>query len=365
MSATGDEYFRQVCDSLGFGLITVDRELKVKYWNRSSTQHLGCASADLTGRNVVDILPERYREQARRLFETTIETKVSGEMEVKFDKGDGSRITLVVIVSPIIDASGACIGASASHRDISERKRLSKELAKARRLGALGNMAEGVAHHFNNILGNMLTSIDYVLPSDSPRELRKTLRLLAQQVGRATRITKRLEAFAKCEHETPQWAELNTLMRGFIESLQPRAEKSGITLETEIKEVTSVPFEAHRLVPVLESLTTNAFDSMTAGGKLIIRMVQEDEQARITVQDTGCGIPEDVLEHLFEPFFTTKGEFGGGESGNVGLGLATVYGLVAEMGGTISIKSKVGVGTTAELCLPLRREVEADALAGR
>ena len=372
MSQSTDGNFREVCDSLGFGLVTVDRDLRVRYWNRPATQHLGFASEDLTGRSVLEVIPEQHRADARRLFESTIETKVSGEMEIKFDQEEGNRITLVVIVSPIVDASGACIGASASLRDISERKRLSKELGKARRLGSLGNMAAGVAHNFNNILGGMLTSIDYVLPSDSPRELRRTLRLLAQEIGRATRITKQLEAFAECEHETPAWAELNTLIRDFVDRLRARAEKDRINLVAELAEVTSVPYEAHRLLPVLESLTHNAFDAMSAGGTLTIRLISEAEWARITVADTGCGIPEDELEHLFEPFFTTKGEFGGGGSDNIGLGLAAVHGLVAEMGGTITLESKVGVGTTAELCLPLRREpreendpVEGpDAIAG-
>lgn len=356
MSASAGEYFREVCDSLGFGLVTVDRELKVQYWNRPATQHVGFAGEDLTGRSVLDLIPEAHREEARRLFETTIKTKVSGEMEVKYDLGEGVRLTLVVIVSPILDTGGACVGASASLRDISERKRLSKELAKARRLSSLGKMAEGIAHNFNNILGGMLTSIDYVLPSDSPRELRRTLRLLAQEISRATRITRQLEAFAECEHETPAWAELNTLVREFVERLRPRAEQDQIRLVTELAEVTSIPFEAHRLLPVLESLTHNGFDAMTPGGTLTIRMIQDGDWARITLADTGCGIPEDQLEHLFEPFFTTKGEFGGGERDNIGLGLATVHGLVAELGGTISVRSKVGQGTTAEVSLPLRRE---------
>ncbi|MBN2563831.1 MAG: PAS domain-containing protein [Phycisphaerae bacterium] len=356
MTASADNYFHDLCDNLGFVLIAVDRDLNIRFLNRQATQHFEGSTEDGAARCVKDIFHGPQGEDIRRLLEETIETKTAGETEVKCERDEGERKILIFIASPIIDSSGECVGASASMRDISLRKRLSKELALSRRMAALGNMAGAIAHHFNNILGGMLTSIDYVLPSDSPRELRRTLRLLAQAIGRATRITRQLEAFAESEHDKAEWAELNDVMQGFIDQLRPQAEEAGINLDTDIAEVTSEPFEAHRLMPALESLAHNAFDAMTAGGTLTIRMVQDGDEAVITIADTGCGIPEDVLDRVFEPFFTTKGELGGGATDNIGLGLAAVHGLVAELGGTIRLASRVGEGTTAEVRLPLRRD---------
>jgi PAS domain S-box-containing protein len=370
MATQSDRHFRNLCQDLGFTLIAIDRDLKIRFWNGQAEHQFGNSAAEMMGKCFLDIVHEQQREDVKRLFETTIKTQVAGEMEAKYIEDDGKRTTFVLIVSPIVDEAGRCVGASASMRDISERKRLSRELARSHRMAALGNMAEGVAHHFNNILGGMLTSIDYVLPSDSPRELRRTLRLLAQAIGRATRITKQLEAFAECEHEEIQKAELNLLLTEFIDRIKPQTERAGIQLATEIAEVGSGPFEAQRVMPVLESLAHNAFDSMAAGGTLTIRMQRDAEDAVITIADDGCGIPDDVLDRVFEPFFTTKGELGGGAGANIGLGLAAVHGLVAELGGAIHLSSRVGQGTMVEVRLPLHRAVEElppsdDPSAGR
>jgi signal transduction histidine kinase len=217
-------------------------------------------------------------------------------------------------------------------------------------------MSGAVAHHFNNILGGMLTSIDYVLPSDSPRELRRTLRLLAQAIGRATRITSQLAAFAESENETTEMVELNRALEMFIERIRARTEEGGIKLEVDLDKVpASTQFEAQRLMPVLESIGHNACDAMPTGSTMTVRMRQDEDSAVISIEDTGCGIPEDLLDRVFEPFFTTKGELGGGSSDNIGLGLAAVHGLVSEMGGTIDVASRLGKGTRVTLRLPLRR----------
>ncbi len=364
MTTESDSYFGDLCENLGFVLIAVDRDLSIHVWNSQAVQQFGYSAEEIAGRCILEIIPEDQHEEAKRLFDEVIKAKAAGEMEIKYDREDGKRTTFVLIVSPIIDSTGGCVGASASMRDISARKRLSRELAQSRRMAALGNMAGAVAHHFNNILGGMLTSIDYVLPSDSPRELRRTLRLLAQAIGRATRITKQLEAFAECEHEVATWMELSALMESFIERIRPLAEQAKIHLVTDIVDVSSRPFEAQRLMPALESLARNALDAMTPEGTLSVRMWQEGDEAVVTIADTGCGISEDVLDRVFEPFFTTKGELAGGSSDNIGLGLAAVHGLVAELGGDIHVESKVGKGTRAVLRLPLNRDGQAEGPSG-
>ncbi|HVP10196.1 MAG TPA: ATP-binding protein [Phycisphaerae bacterium] len=356
-----ENYFRQICDNLAFTLIAVDRDSRVRFWNQQAGRQFHSSSEEMKGRSFLDIFPEAHRQQVRDLLQAAFEKQSSGDLEVKFEAEDGKRSTFVLIISPIADSNGNCIGASASMRDISERKRLSQELSRSRRLASLGNVAGGVAHHFNNILGGMLTSIDYVLPSDSPREFRRTLRLLAQAIGRATRITQRLAAFAEAETEELEWADLNGLLGTFIERVRPQTQQRHIELVTDIKPMPPRQFEVQRVLPVLDSLVQNAFDAMGGGGRLTIGMQQEDEQAVITVMDTGCGIPEDLLDRLFEPFFTTKGALGGGDSDNVGLGLAAVHGLVSEMGGTIQVSSKVSEGTRVEVRLPLNRPLTGSA----
>lgn len=354
MSIGGDNlFYRQLCEGLGFVCVAVDRELKIAFCNAATCATFGESAEELIGRSFLDLLGEADRPDIERSLHEVIEFKHCLEREVKDRRQPGDVKTLVLILSPIVDASGQCVGVSASMRDISLRKQLARDAAHNRRMDALGRMSGAVAHHFNNILGGMLTSVDSVLTSDSPRELRRTLRLLAQAIGRATRITNQLAAFAESENDLVEWSDLNHIMEDFLRRLEARARRAKINLEADVAKVDSGPFEAQRLVPVLDSLVQNALDAMTEGGSLTLRMIEEDEKAVITITDTGCGIPADVLDRVFEPFFTTKGELGVG--GKIGLGLAAVHGLVSEMGGTLQLQSEPAEGTEVVVRLPLRR----------
>ncbi len=350
-----DGFFRRLCEGLGFICIAVDDRLDIVFWNEQAARHFQKSSADMVGRPFTEVLHEPDRAEAERLFREAMDSRQPRDMEVKYPDAEGGKTTLVLIISPINDTAGNCVGASAGMRDITQRKRMSQELSQSRRIAALGRVAAGVAHHFNNILGGMLTSIDYVLASDSPRELRKTLRLLAQSIGRATRITNQLAAFAEAENKLVEWKELNPIVETFVEALDGRLHAGGLNLVTDIVAVESDPCEQQRLLTVLDSIAQNSIEAMSPGGTLSVSLAAEGESAVIRIRDTGCGIPEDMVDRLFEPFFTTKGELAGGEGENIGLGLAAVHGMVSEMGGTISMKSKIGEGTEVTIRLPLRR----------
>lgn len=358
MKPLPDHFYRNICENFGFIFIAVDRDLKIVFWNDEAAKHFGQKAAEMVGQPFLPLVPECYRDEAAQLFKQTLQAKKPVELEVKYPVVDDKPQTLVLLISPVVNEAGECVGACAAMRDISRRKQLSQELARSQRMAALGSMSGAVAHHFNNILGGMQTSIDYVLASDSPRELRRTLRLLSQAIGRATRITKQLAAFAESENERCVWGTINSLMDDFINRFKPKAEQASITIQEEIQQVNSDPYEAQRLLPVLESLGQNSLDSMASGGTLTVRLEKQGDRAMIVIADTGCGMPEEVQERLFEPFFTTKGGLGGGTSENIGLGLAAVHGLVSEMDGTIRIKSKVGTGTQAEISLPLQRKLD-------
>lgn len=356
VQSADDAYLRHLCEALGFICVGLDTQGRVVFWNHAAEAWFGGAAEGRVGSSFFELLSRKDQPKARRLCNKVVETGRMHEMEAKYPGGDGDDpTTLVLILSPVTDDAGECIGLSASMRDISARKRMSRELAHSRRIAALGRMAGGVAHHFNNILGGMLTSIDYVLASDSPRELRKTLRLLAQAIGRATRITNQLAAFAESENATVQWASLEHIVGEFLQRIKPKATLKGIRLIEDIEHVATEPFEMQRLMPVLESVAQNSLDAMTSGGELRVSLTVSEESAVISISDTGCGIPKDVMDRIFEPFFTTKGELGGGSGDNIGLGMAAVHGLVGEMGGTIRLSSQVGTGTQVTIWLPMHR----------
>src|SRR5690606_31156378 len=124
------------------------------FWNRAAGEWFG-GKADPLATSFLELLPAEEREKAKHVCADVLATGETHDMEVKYAGPDDREIAMVLILSPAVDAAGRAIGLSASMRDISERKRMSRELANSRRIAALGRMAGGVAHHFNNILGGM------------------------------------------------------------------------------------------------------------------------------------------------------------------------------------------------------------------
>jgi PAS domain S-box-containing protein len=356
MNAAKDNDFRQLCDHIGFVCVAVDPDVNITFWNQEAARQFGRPAHDMIGQCFLDVIPEPDRADAHQVFKAALRDAVPGEMEVKYASAAHRKQTFVLIVSPIVDSEGRCIGASAAMRDISERQRLSRELARARRMGSLGRMAGAVAHHFNNILGGMMAGVDSALASDSQRDTRRTLRALAQSIGRATRITQQLAAFAESENAQVEQSELGPVIERFVTNTQRKARKEGIEFRTHIDAVPTGQFDANRVLSVLESIAQNGFDAMKGGGTLTVELSHDEDDAFIRVIDTGRGIPDDELEHIFDPFFTTKGQLTSQEGDNIGLGLAAVHGLVAEMGGSISVSSIVGRGTQVQIRLPLDRQ---------
>lgn len=353
MEATSDRYFESACRNLAFVFITVDDHLNVQFWNEAASRQFDRTAEQMRGRPILEILPDDQRATVQESLARAITTGETADIEIKLPGADHT-VALVMIVSPIVDEQGRTIGASLGMRDITERKRLSQEVARTRRMAALGRVAGNVAHHFNNIFGGISMKIDSVLGSNSPLEMRRVLRGLAESIGQATRITNQLAAFAESENTTYAMVELNPLLTKFIEELRRRAKPLRIEIVTNIDDVASQPFETTRLMPVLESISQNAIDAMPSGGTLTIDMKRQGDDAAIAIRDTGVGMSQETLERLFEPFFTTKSGEDVGSGKKIGLGLAAVHGLISEMGGKIEIQSKEGMGTTVHLRLPLK-----------
>lgn len=355
MGERDDSFFRYLCEHLGFIQIATDDQGRISFWNEQAERQFGRTSAEMTGKPLVEVLIPSDREQASARIAAALQNGEPSELEVKLDHPQRGWRTLILIISPIEDDGGKRIGVSASMRDISERKRLSQELAKSRRIGSLGHMAAGVAHHFNNILGGMMAGIDSALTTDNPRELRRTLRSVAQAIARATRITRQLETFAESENRFgEEAAPLDRILAAYIEKLKPAGERMQIRVDAKLVPLNPPrEFDSHKVQPIIESLVQNAIDAMPEGGTLTIELFQDADHAVMRIADSGVGMPEEVLDRIFEPFFTTKGELGGGTAKNIGLGLAAVHGLVSELDGAIRIDSKVGSGTTVTVRLPL------------
>jgi two-component system cell cycle sensor histidine kinase/response regulator CckA len=243
-------------------------------------------------------------------------------------------------------------------RDTSQRRALERQLAQAQKLEAVGRLAGGVAHDFNNIVTAILGHAEMardVLPDDSLA--RDDLSQIIRASGRATELTGQLLMFSRRQVAQPRRTDLNTLVdetRRLFERL--------IGADVELRILRSdMPVIVHadpgQLEQVLMNLVVNARDAMPSGGSLTVRVGQRDGRALVEVQDTGIGMSPDIQARIFEPFFTTK-ERGKG----TGLGLAMCYGIVHQAGGTIDVVSVPGEGSTFRVLLPL---ASADTPEGR
>ena len=239
---------------------------------------------------------------------------------------------------------------------------------------AIGQLAGGVAHDFNNLLTVIAGNVELLaatLGVNDPRA--QHVQDIRDAADRASALTRQLLAFSRRQVLAPRRLDLNDIVAG-VEKMLRRLIGEHIVLEVTLAgSLPPVKVDPSQLEQALINLALNARDAMPAGGRLEIRtgVVALDERAcagrrdrrpgtycQLSVRDTGCGIPPDVLEHVFEPFFTTKGVGQG-----TGLGLSSVYGLVTQSGGFVDVTSEVGVGTTFHIALPASGDDDAGEAA--
>jgi two-component system, cell cycle sensor histidine kinase and response regulator CckA len=264
-----------------------------------------------------------------------------------------------VAVGVVRDAAGRVTGYAESARDVTEFKRLQEQYRQAQKMEAVGQLAAGVAHDFNNLLtviGGYSSLLLESLPADDKH--REAAAEIREAGERAARLTGQLLAFSRQQVLDPVVLDLNEVA-GHAGRLLERLIGEGVRVVLDLdRHLGKVRADAGQIEQVLMNLAVNARDAMPAGGRLTIATSNADlpagvnglppgRYARLAVSDTGHGMPPDVLARVFEPFFTTK-EAGKG----TGLGLSTVFGIVAQSGGHVTVSSAIGAGTTFEIFLP-------------
>ena len=289
---------------------------------------------------------------------------------------DGRKVHLHTIVSPEFDDRRRMVSILSITRDISEQaemaeslKRSQKQLQHAQRLESVGRLAGGVAHDFNNILTAMngyLFLIRQIVTPES--KIGGYIEHVNSAAERAARLTQQLLLFSRRAPSEMGSIEVNKIVNEMMKMLS-RLIGENIQLTTRLTdESTRVTGDAGKLEQVVMNLVINARDAMPDGGSIVIKTNRERERlpyqsdgnsrevdvVRMSVRDTGTGMDEETKARIFEPFFTTKGR----ERGS-GLGLSVVFGIVEEHGGTVSVKSAPGKGSTFHLLIPAAGSAES------
>jgi len=283
--------FHDWCASAGIGVLAIDDRLVIRYCNAAAARLLDRLAADLIGAPVTSVVPPERRELAQRQIERALAHDESSEFELRHRLAGHPPVHLAVTLSPTAVADGAARGASIWIRDITRQVELLRNVAQAQKMAALESMAGAVAHHFNNLLGGMVTAISFADTSDHPDAPRRALRTTTEALSRLQTLTSGLLAFAEGDHAASAPANLSETVTRHAQSLSPTLTERGITLETDIQ-VVDLALPARSLATVLANLTTNAVEAMPEGGTLKIELQSAPSGgAVLTIGDTALDWP--------------------------------------------------------------------------
>ena len=288
-------------------------------------------------------------------------------------RSDGTRFWAHVVVDAIRDETGTLLGFAKVTRDITERREAAAALEKAnaalfqaQKMEAIGRLTGGVAHDFNNLLSVLSNGLQVLaMQSRTPLDM-KMIEGMRRAVERGASLTQQLLSFGRQQPLQAQVYDLNALI-GDFEPMLRRAGNQQIHCELALHAREAFALvDAARFEAALLNLVVNAVDAMPEGGVITIKTESVESRlpvtaalpagnyVRVSVADTGSGMPEDVLAQALDPFFTTKPAGKG-----TGLGLSQVYGFITQSGGDVVISSEVGRGTTVNLYLPAAQPVDA------
>ena len=347
----------------------VDLDFKLRYMNANGFKMLKLTpGSDLYGKPYpFDFFPEEARRTMRAALE---EIRAGGRrraFEGKAQDVEGNDVWLYHTLIPVPKDSGALDYITVVSADVTEQKRMQQSLLHAEKMDAIGQLAGGVAHDFNNQLAVVLGYGDMLASRLPAGDLRKYAEQICAAASRSMERTKSLLTFSRKAQRQSVPVRLHEVVRDTIDMLTHTLDKRIQVDDRLLARRDMVLGDSTQLQNALLNLSLNARDAMPQGGRLSFRSatVRFDERSdvppgldvergwfiELVVADTGLGIPKEIMAHVFEPFFTTKPKGVG-----TGLGLASVYGTILDHHGSIELDSVVGEGTTFKIYLPLSEE---------
>ncbi|HEY7390020.1 MAG TPA: ATP-binding protein [Bryobacteraceae bacterium] len=358
--------------SIGDAVLATDREGRITFMNPVAETLTGWPADGARGRNVKEVIrliDARVREPIENPLTRALRERVMvtlTESPLLLSRG-GAEVPIEQTAAPIREAWGEVRGGILVFRDISKRRQLEEQVTHAQKMQAVGRLAGGVAGDFNNVL-TVITGYAELLRAEIPANhpLRRFVEEIIYAGERAAALTRHLLAFSRGPAAQPRVLDLNAILNDMEPMLKRLLGQSIELVLLPGSNLGRVAADSAQLEQVIINLATNARDAMPDGGKFVIEsenMELDAENGRnldlapgpyilLAVSDTGSGMDAETRSRLFEPFFTTKDP----GKGSGGLGLATVYGIVKQCGGQITVYSQLGCGTIFEIYLPRAAE---------
>ena len=365
--STSHELLTSLMNAAPFGLLSIDHLGHLMLWNPAAEEIFGWKEEEVLGAP-----PPMVPDSERRMFRSSVQSVLSGRhirRQAVYVRKDGTPVHVSISARPLLDEQGKVLGTLAALVDVGEGRKLEEQLRTAQKLDALGRLAGGVAHDFNNVLTGILGFADLALMEvEGEAPAAKDLISIQEAAFHARDLTSQLLTFASQQPGSLEVLDLNAVVTE-LKKLLGRTLGDHIELaHTLAPDLGFVRADPSQMNQVIVNLAVNGRDAMGEGGRLTIATrnleVGPDSEGQhpeldpgsyvvLSVTDCGEGIPVTVRDRIFEPFFSTKGPDGGS-----GLGLSTVYGIVTGSEGHVRVESEVGVGTTFEIFFP---RVESEA----
>lgn len=347
--------------SIGDGVITTDRNGRITLINPVGEKLTGCTETEALGKPLQEVL-RIIDGEADQLQNSPVHRGIDSDKTIGLTRDsvmisrDGSECIITHSAAPILDTQKRTIGSVLVFRDISESRRIEKEISKIEKLESMGVLAGGIAHDFNNFLSGIVGNLSLAkLEIDPADKVLPKLERMEQAALRAKNLTQQLLTFSKGGDPVKRPTQLTNLMKdSAIFALRGSSVRCDFAFQSDLL---SSEVDEGQISQVIHNLILNAVQAMPEGGVIQVRgenihlspnnelALTEGEYVKLNIQDQGTGITKQHLKKVFDPYFTTK------QKGS-GLGLTVVYAIIDKHNGRITVDSELGSGTTFSIYLP-------------
>jgi two-component system cell cycle sensor histidine kinase/response regulator CckA len=355
------EMLQSLIDTAPQAMVVLDDTWRITRWSRGAETLFGWSAAEVIGRPA-PYVPDDYLEDVRARQAHADQGYFGKPREVVRLSKDGRRVPVLIATAPLLGRDGRPTAHIAVYTDLTERKLLEEQLRQSQKMEAIGTLAGGVAHDFNNILTVISSYANLLLAAGPDANDRADLEEISTAARRATALTRQLLTFTRRDVVRLESVNVNDVVGG-MESMYRRLLATNIELVVKLDDrIGLVLADVSQVEQLLMNLVVNASDAMPDGGTLIIETqtaeldevyaqthadVKPGAYVMLAVSDSGIGMDAATISKIFEPFFTTK-PVGRG----TGLGLATVYAIVKQLGGHVWVYSEPGQGAAFKIYLP-------------
>lgn len=360
-------YLSNIINSMPSVIVGVDKNKNILLWNEAATRETGISEVTAVGKLFEEILPE-YKSELTKIS-SAIDSRISLSVVNREHKIDNKIHFENLTIFPLV--TNGIEGAVLRIDDVTLEKERQEKLNHRSRMDSIGSVSAGIAHDFNNMLGGITGAIQVILSSEDSLSKRNInlLELVLSSAFKSAELTKKLLVFSRTKKIDSTASDINEILDDTIEILNRTLDKRIVISIDKSATKTTIIGDNSSLQNTFMNLGINASHSISGEGKLSFSTSNEildeafcnnsdfditpGDYIVVKVEDTGCGIPPEILSRIFEPFFTTKTE----EKGT-GLGLSTAYGTLKEHNGSITVESQLDKGTSFTLHIPCNSDVK-------